>query len=139
MAEPTIGARIRAARSALGLTQADVAKKLGLSTTSSVSQWERDLIPPSEVYLADLKKHLFDPAAKLDFDLKEQVSTELNKISLNKPASPKPHTKEQLILSLVELGREKGKYKIVMDLLLGAKAQGYTIDSLINLMTQIEP
>lgn len=136
MSEPTIGARIRAARSTLGLTQADVAKKLGFDTTGTVSRWERDVLIPSDSALGSLQKYLFDPAEKLSFEIKDQEASGGNKPTV---AKPKLYTKEQLIISLVDLGREKGKYKLVMDLLLSAKAQGYTIDSLTTLMTQIEP
>lgn len=37
----TVGERIRAARKRAGLTQAEVSKRLGLSSNSTVAQWER--------------------------------------------------------------------------------------------------
>jgi len=136
MASPTMGARIRASRNILNITQIELAHRMGDKTSSDVSRWERDVATPSEDKLALLQKHLFTPADKLSGEI-VRVAGEAD--LPNPPKLPKPHTKEQLILSLVELGREKGKYKTVMDLLLGAKAQGYTLDTLMTLMAQIEP
>jgi transcriptional regulator with XRE-family HTH domain len=134
MSSPTIGARIRAARSILGMTQTILATKLQFATTSSISQWERDVIAPNEENLALLQKHLFDPAAERE---KEANTPHVAK-SLPKPA--KPHTKEQFILSMVKLVQTTDQWNDVQTLLLGAKAQGYaTVDSLLDLMRQLKP
>ena len=50
----TIGARIRAARMARGLTLQNVAESLGLRSRQQIYEWERGIVCPGPKHLAKL-------------------------------------------------------------------------------------
>ncbi len=52
----TLGERIRNARATRGLTQEDVADKIGV-LANTVSRWERDVCPPRGVAKKWLRRH----------------------------------------------------------------------------------
>lgn len=61
----TTGARIKAARKAAGMTQAELAAKLGISF-QSIGQWENDLRNPKIGTLNKIAKALGVPVTELD-------------------------------------------------------------------------
>ncbi|MBW0272851.1 hypothetical protein ATM97_22445 [Nocardia sp. MH4] len=54
----TIGKAIRAARTASGFTQAELADWIGIRDGNQISRWERDVVTPSADSVGELKRVL---------------------------------------------------------------------------------
>lgn len=50
----TIAEQIRTHRKAMGLTQGELANRLGMGAQVAVSNWERGIFCPSLIYMCDL-------------------------------------------------------------------------------------
>lgn len=86
----TIGMRIREARKAMGLSQVDLAQRIG-STQAAISRWEKDINAPSRTTYERLAKILSVPASHLAFG---------SAINLN---SPQP-VEAVSVLGIIEAG-----------------------------------
>jgi len=53
----SFGARLKAARNSAGLTQLELASKIG-ATPSTISKWERDIVAPQLRYMRKLRARL---------------------------------------------------------------------------------
>lgn len=58
MLKEEVGQRIKARRLQLGMNQADVAERLGVKSSSAISQWERGVNMPDGVHLYELGRVL---------------------------------------------------------------------------------
>lgn len=74
-----LAAFLKNKRIEVGLTQSDVARKLGYSSPQFVSNWERGLANPPVFILRDLTKMYKVPADKMFDILVEEVTADLHK------------------------------------------------------------
>jgi len=90
--------KIKEARTLNGLTQAELAKKLGI-TRSSVNAWEMGISIPSTQYLVELSSLLkvtTDFLLNLEKEMKVDISSLSNK-------------EQEIVLSLIDVLKQKGQ------------------------------
>lgn len=80
MNAPTIGARMKAARAQLNITQSELAKKLGFRDATQISSWETGKREPSAANLRDLDLHLFAKMVKLNFEAEKVAKKTTEKV-----------------------------------------------------------
>lgn len=71
-----IADKIKTLRESNGLTQADIAKKLGI-TRSSVNAWEMGISVPSTMYIVELSR-LFGVSADYILGLEQKASLDIS-------------------------------------------------------------
>lgn len=74
-----LAAFLKEKRVEAGLTQSDVARKLGYSSPQFISNWERGLANPPVFVLRDITKMYKVPADKMFSVLMEEVEADLHR------------------------------------------------------------
>ncbi|MCI8397939.1 MAG: helix-turn-helix domain-containing protein [Oscillibacter sp.] len=112
---PTTGQLIKAARKKAGMTQAELASKLGVPY-QSVSQWERDTRNPKYGTIKRIAAALgIDPYSIMDFDTASEALAE----DMMHPPTPDEHVLLRKYRDLDEYGKK------VVDCVLEIEFQRY--------------
>lgn len=131
MAKPTIGARIKAARSELGLSQVKVAELLGVNT-STVSNWETDNTEPTPGIMGAIEKKLFGKVAARRADVAA-------------PAAPAPKTRKlkshsgvnaqtEMMIDFLRVKSDKKVLENVIKMLQSARSSSMSLDDIITVL-----
>lgn len=94
-----IADKIKLLREKQGLTQADLAKKLGI-TRSSVNAWEMGISVPSTQYIVDLAI-LFEVSSDYILDIPKTATVNINGLSEKEVSA---------VVKIIECLKEKNKY-----------------------------
>lgn len=146
MSIPTIGARIKAARKELGITQQQLATKLGMNGASSISNWETGDIEPGAKYTEKLEKILFSKIAKRKEETKAapvqnppaEVKTNGNGLAKTNGPVEVTWTLDGLrgasfVKVALSIGADRAVKEQVLALLHGAKNMALSIEEIIEM------
>lgn len=144
MTTPTIGARIKAARAQLNLTQIQAATMLGHKTTSQLSKWETGDIEPGAVSIEVLERKLFSKVEKLNKENDRATKKETPVVPAPAPPPPAkpvesgvrgtPIRASSLLASVFFIARDPKVLANIADLVRSADDCGMTLKGLLALL-----